>query len=258
MTEAKLNKKEIDEVVIIEPSLTVWQRYHKLLQAVFYVQKEEKTVNKQYRFASHDGVVRAVRSHIIESGLIVVSRIVEKTLELQQVEETVLIFDAKLGSKVPMLDNNGAPVVKMTMAYVCTILMEFDFINPDNSSEVITINGFGMGIDPQDKATGKAMSYAKKYALLNALLLETGDDSEQDVNMQIAKSKPIDPQELFKDLLGNVVDKALTKDAMTANWKARSIDIAKLKQLSPEFHLKLEGYAKDKSAIFESKELTTE
>ena len=116
------------------------------------------------------------------------------------------------------------------------------------------------GNDPQKIAL--SITYARRnniQSLLNLAAMDDDGNAAASKAIKPTKIQPvIDPQELFKDLLGNVVDKALTKDAMTANWKARSIDIAKLKQLSPEFHLKLEGYAKDKSAIFESKELTTE
>ena len=44
----------------------------------------------------------------------------------------------------------------------------YRFINTDNPSDFIDITTYGDGVDTQDKAPGKAMTYADKYALLKA------------------------------------------------------------------------------------------
>ena len=44
----------------------------------------------------------------------------------------------------------------------------YRFVNIDNPDEYIDITTYGDGIDPQDKAVGKAMTYSDKYALLKA------------------------------------------------------------------------------------------
>lgn len=55
----------------------------------------------------------------------------------------------------------------------------YRFVNIDNPSETIDIISYGDGVDTQDKAPGKAMTYADKYALLKAYKVATGEDTDQ-------------------------------------------------------------------------------
>lgn len=176
--------KSQDQEVAVD-TRNVYQRFHAAMLEVGYVQKEDKKVNNQYTYASHDGVVKAVRPAILKNRMIITSKILKKTLRLQEVHETIMVYDKASGGKIPLTDASGVPQVKTSVGYVCTMHMRFRFVNIDNPKEKISAEGYGMGIDPQDKATGKASSYAKKYALLNALLLETGDDPEKDVNYTV-------------------------------------------------------------------------
>lgn len=54
----------------------------------------------------------------------------------------------------------------------------YRFINIDNPSDYSDTESLGDGVDSQDKAPGKAMTYADKYALLKAYKIETGDDPD--------------------------------------------------------------------------------
>lgn len=56
----------------------------------------------------------------------------------------------------------------------------YRFVNVDEPSEFIDITTYGDGVDSQDKAPGKAMTYGDKYALLKAYKIQTGDDPDQD------------------------------------------------------------------------------
>lgn len=55
----------------------------------------------------------------------------------------------------------------------------YRFVNVDKPDEFIEIATYGDGVDSQDKAPGKAMTYADKYALLKAYKIITGDDPDQ-------------------------------------------------------------------------------
>ena len=55
----------------------------------------------------------------------------------------------------------------------------YRFVNVDKPEEYIDITTYGDGVDSQDKAPGKAMTYADKYALLKAYKIMTGDDPDQ-------------------------------------------------------------------------------
>jgi hypothetical protein len=48
------------------------------------------------------------------------------------------------------------------------------------SGESMTIEGYGHGVDTQDKSAGKATTYALKYALLYAFLVPTGKIDDAD------------------------------------------------------------------------------
>lgn len=65
-----------------------------------------------------------------------------------------------------------------------TLFMRIDttyrFINIDNPDEYIETTVYGDGLDTGDKAPGKAMTYADKYALMKAYKLSTGDDPDKD------------------------------------------------------------------------------
>lgn len=68
---------------------------------------------------------------------------------------------------------------KETQSIFVRIKTIYRFVNTDNPEEFIDITTYGDGVDFQDKAVGKAMTYADKYALLKAYKIQTGDDPDQ-------------------------------------------------------------------------------
>ena len=104
-------------------------------------------------------------------------------------------------------------VTEKTNRYL-RIVTVYRFVNIDNPDEYIDITTYGDGIDPQDKAVGKAMTYSDKYALLKAYKIITGEDPDQFKSEEgktekkltfrekviiTAKEKGIDVKELAKD-----------------------------------------------------------
>lgn len=124
----------------------IHQRIHAVMQAVKYIQKEDKKVNNQYTFVSHDAVVEKIRPALIENGIVL--------------EVSVTSHEQ---------DGNR-----------CTVDLAVDLVNIDTPEDRVRTSCFGYGIDNQDKGPGKAISYAFKYCLLKAFCLETGDDPERD------------------------------------------------------------------------------
>lgn len=61
----------------------------------------------------------------------------------------------------------------------------YRFINIDKPEEYVDIISYGDGIDSGDKATGKALTYADKYALLKAYKIVTGDDPDQEASQEL-------------------------------------------------------------------------
>lgn len=69
---------------------------------------------------------------------------------------------------------------KETLVYVDNIKMTIRIVDLEEPSSFIDIESFGKGIDSSDKGFGKASTYARKYALLNAYKIATGSDPDQD------------------------------------------------------------------------------
>ena len=61
----------------------------------------------------------------------------------------------------------------------------YRFVNTDKPDEYIDITTYGDGVDSQDKAPGKAMTYGDKYALLKAYKIQTGDDPDADASGEL-------------------------------------------------------------------------
>ena len=55
----------------------------------------------------------------------------------------------------------------------------YRFVNVEDPTQFIDIVSYGDGVDTQDKAPGKAMTYSDKYALMKAYKIQTGDDPDQ-------------------------------------------------------------------------------
>lgn len=87
----------------------------------------------------------------------------------------------------------------------------YRFVNIDNPEEYIDITTYGDGIDPQDKAVGKAMTYSDKYALLKAYKIITGEDPDQ-----------------FKSEEGKTERKLTNREKVIITAKERGIDVNEL------------------------------
>ena len=118
----------------------------------------------------------------------------------------------------------------------------YRFVNVENPDEHIEITTYGDGIDTQDKAVGKAMTYADKYALLKAYKIITGDDADQEHSPDRASytekqntevnATPKQIELLKKTYQGENLDKLLAHNGITKiedlSLKKASEIIAKL------------------------------
>lgn len=90
----------------------------------------------------------------------------------------------------------------------------YRFVNMDEPSEYIDIITYGDGVDTQDKAPGKAMTYSDKYALLKAYKIQTGDDPDQNaseplkavMSQNISKAKAIALSKMITDKGAKIED----------------------------------------------------
>lgn len=90
-----------------------------------------------------------------------------------------VIDNAILETVKEYTDNNGNTTITKSNQLFMRIETVYTFVNVENPEETISITTYGDGIDGQDKAPGKAMTYADKYGLLKAYKIVTGEDPDQ-------------------------------------------------------------------------------
>ena len=107
----------------------------------------------------------------------------------------------------------------------------YRFVNIDKPEEYVEVTTYGDGIDTGDKATGKAMTYADKYALMKAYKISTGDDpdatkSADDGYKVTATTEPKATSKQIAWIKANVRENPLPRYGLT------SIDELTVKQAS--------------------------
>lgn len=73
-----------------------------------------------------------------------------------------------------------------TVTFSDIVKMTVRIINVDKPEENIEVESYGRGLDSGDKGFGKASTYARKYALLNAYKIATGEDPDEQESKQMA------------------------------------------------------------------------
>lgn len=82
---------------------------------------------------------------------------------------------------------NGKVTKKTT--FMTRIETVYRFVNVEKPEEYIETTTFAEGIDSQDKGSGKAMTYADKYALMKAYKISTGEDPDQTASEETSYKK---------------------------------------------------------------------
>lgn len=102
-----------------------------------------------------------------------------------------------------------------SITYMDIVKMTLRIINLDKTDEYIEVESFGRGLDPGDKGFGKASTYARKYALLNAYKIATGEDPDDNKSKeQTAVKSPDDKRIKVSNFLlsdGNVCSNTLQR-----------------------------------------------
>lgn len=137
------------------------QRINEVRSAVSYIQKDKavSTGGSSYKAVTHDLVTAVVRGHMITAGIV--------------------SYPVLVASKMnpPAIGPDGVPAKQAR--YEATY--DIHFINADDPKDEIICRIEAHAMDNADKAPGKALSYAKKYAVLKLFELETGEDEESRV-----------------------------------------------------------------------------
>ena len=100
----------------------------------------------------------------------------------------------------------------------------YRFVNIDNPGQFIETTVYGDGLDTGDKASGKAMTYADKYALMKAYKLSTGDDPDKEASPEHGYEKKAEPKATTKQI-------ALVEDLYTDEEIERICKKAKITKI---------------------------
>ena len=155
-----MSEKKIDV-----STMNIYQRLSKITSELGIVAKNlnvEITSNKSYRAVSERDIIDAVKP--LEEKYGVYSYPVSR-----EVLESNMLENEKVWNQQ----------VTKTTSFFSRIKTVYRFVNVDNPTEYTETMVFSEGIDTQDKGSGKAMTYADKYALMKAYKISTGEDPDQ-------------------------------------------------------------------------------
>ena len=133
--------------------LNLFQRINEVRKSINYVQKDKSvsTGGGSYKAVTHDQVTGMVREHMVKHGIVSYPVLVESQSNPREGDAKQFRYEATY---------------------------DFVFVNEDNPEDKLTIRIQAHAMDNADKAPGKALSYAKKYAILKMFDIETGEDEE--------------------------------------------------------------------------------
>jgi hypothetical protein len=133
--------------------MNIYQRINEVRKAIGYVQKDKavSTGGGSYKAVTHDAVTGMVRAALIEHGVVIVPSVVSSVFNAKEPEAKQRLYEATF---------------------------QIEFVNMDEPTDRIVTQQTAHALDNGDKAPGKAMSYATKYAILKLFNIETGEDEE--------------------------------------------------------------------------------
>ena len=74
---------------------------------------------------------------------------------------------------------------KQSFTFIENVKMVVRFVDLDNPEQHLDVETLAKGVDSGDKGFGKASTYARKYALLNAYKIATGEDPDSEKSENI-------------------------------------------------------------------------
>ena len=140
---------------------TVYEKILAVMSAVNYLNKDgfvETGKGKGYKALTDEKVLAAVRPALVAAGLV----ILPVKMEQQRTDEQVKAYDGSTKTN-----------------RITDVSVTYRIINVEDPKDYVEVVSAGTGVDTQDKGIGKAMTYAKKYAILNSFLIPSGEDTDQ-------------------------------------------------------------------------------
>ncbi|MBI6530456.1 ERF family protein [Proteus vulgaris] len=155
------------------------------------------SVNQQqgFMFRGIDAVYNALAPALVKHGLLILPRIIERTITERQTQRGGLLF------------------------YV-VVKAEFEFVSVEDGSKH-TVVTYGEAMDSGDKATNKAMSIAYKYAAFQTFCIPT-EETAIDADAEVHNVAPRTPDQILKDFTNStmaITDLNILKKEFGETWK---------------------------------------
>ena len=160
------------------------------------ISKDRENRQQGFQFRGIDQVYNALAPALVRHGLLILPRIIERTVTERQTQRGGVLF------------------------YV-VVKAEFDFVGVEDGS-IHTVTTYGEAMDSGDKATNKAMSIAYKYAAFQTFCIpteETAVDADSEVHHPTAMN-PDDAVDTFSNEASLATNKAQLTELYRTAWAA--------------------------------------
>lgn len=147
--------------------MNVYQRIAEVMKEVEYLTKDdyvETGKGRGYKAVTEEKVTTAVRQAMIKHGIVIIPIGIDRTTT----NETVV-------------DKYG----NQKTNHLVETENQYRIQNVDDPGDYVIAVSAGSGVDTQDKAVGKALTYSYKYLLLRTFAVPTGEDSDKVASAKI-------------------------------------------------------------------------
>ncbi len=202
----------------VQPAKSLAEAMCRVMERVAYVQKDKAMMGGgSYKYVSVEAIIAAIRPEMIREQLVLLP------VGVQPV--TVEHFEGKNGGR----QNRTQVIYTFKMLHA-----------PSGQTEPVV--SIGEAIDVGDKSSNKAMTAARKYALIMAFNIETGLDpddtpSQQQERAPVQQTQPArqpqrDTRSLF-DLCSQAIHGAASREHLTEIYRQFEADV-KAGKFTPE------------------------
>ena len=183
--------------------MNIYQKISEVMKAIEYLAKDDKVefANTKYKAISEEKVTTAVRKELVNQGIVIIPIMQESTVtELIRSEKSV---------------NQRADVHT-----------RYRIQNIDDVNDFIEVESNGSGVDTQDKAVGKAMTYAYKYMLLRTFAIPTGEDPDKisSAETDYKMKNEIESQKVISEKLRKGLDAAIENNNLDDETVIKILD----------------------------------
>ena len=143
-----------------EVRTNVFEKILHVMESVQYLNKDgfvETTKGKGYKALTDEKVVMAIRPALLKERLVILPVAMAQNRTDEQVEG----YDGKI-----------------KVNRITSVDVQYRIYNVDDPNDYVDVVSCGTGVDTQDKGIGKAMTYSRKYMLLNTFLIPSGEDTD--------------------------------------------------------------------------------